>query len=938
MKGVLLRLTVTFAVLIAVLIGIGEVGLHRMQVIDEALSDIMARQSTNVQLARRAMMISNENSRIVMEIVLVENRPLVRAMLSTRAANSKEITRLIEQSDRRCESSEERRLLEEVRSTRAAYLESSTKAIGMVVDKQQHDEAEKIVVNELIPALGQYHVSWDRFIRYQQTELDAALDQAQRDYAKAHRVVLLLIGVAVVLVTSIATFATRDTSRELAARLDANIQARKQNAELEESVASRTMDLSEAQKKLTLQAAALDAAANGIVITDWRGTILWVNHAFTAMTGYSREEVLGRNPRLLKSGEQSESFYSELWSTISSGGVWRGELVNRRKDGTTYTEEMTVTPVVHGDDVPSNRKFIAIKQDISERKRAEEALWFKTALLEAQAETGIDGILVVDQNGEIVFANKQFGLQFAIPVELLAEGDDRRVLEYVLSRISGREAFLERVQYLYAHPEEKSRDEIKLNSGRVFDRYSAPLIDAKRRYRGRIWYFRDVTDQKLSEERAQFLAYYDALTGLPNRILLQDRLNKALARARRQHDKVAILFLDLDRFKSVNDSLGHGVGDLLLQEVAKRLQAWVREQDTVARLGGDEFTVMVSDVKSNADAAISAQRVLDTVCRQFVVKGHSVTIGCSIGISIFPDHGEDVQVLIKNADAAMYNAKDSGRNTFQFFTPAMDAEARERLILENCMRSALERGEFFLMYQPQMDIRSGEITGLEALLRWKHPELGTVPPDRFIPIAENSGMIVPIGEWVLRQACAQARKWQDEGLPAAAVAVNVSVVQFRQAGFCELVRRVLRDTGLEPRHLELELTESLLLSNADMTLSVMDELNGMGVTLAIDDFGAGYSSFSYLRQFRVSKFKIDHSFIRDVATNPADAAITSAIITMARNLKLRVIAEGVENEAQLSFLRANHCDEIQGYYCSRPLMADNIPDVLRRKARAAGGV
>jgi diguanylate cyclase len=313
----------------------------------------------------------------------------------------------------------------------------------------------------------------------------------------------------------------------------------------------------------------------------------------------------------------------------------------------------------------------------------------------------------------------------------------------------------------------------------------------------------------------------------------------------------------------------------------------------------------------------------------FVVQGHSLNVSCSLGISIFPEHGADCQTLIKNADAAMYGAKDSGRNNFQFFAEDMNANAMERLTLENGLRLALDKKELFLEYQPQMDISTGRITGLEALLRWQHPDLGLVPPDRFIRIAENSGLIVPIGEWVVRTACRQARKWQNEGLPAVSIAVNVSAVQFRQASFCEFIRKVLHEAGIAPKYLELELTESLLLANADVTLSVLKELKSMGVTLAIDDFGTGYSSFCYLRQFRVSKLKIDRSFIRDVAVKPDDAAITTAIISMAKSLNLKVIAEGVENEAQMSFLRAHRCDEIQGYYFSKPLAVDKVADKLR---------
>jgi diguanylate cyclase (GGDEF)-like protein/PAS domain S-box-containing protein len=438
----------------------------------------------------------------------------------------------------------------------------------------------------------------------------------------------------------------------------------------------------------------------------------------------------------------------------------------------------------------------------------------------------------------------------------------------------------------------------------------------------------DITDRKAAEERVQYLAYYDALTGLANRTLLQDRLSKALAGARRQKDKVALLFLDLDRFKNINDSLGHSVGDLVLKDVAERLKRTAREQDTVARLAGDEFLIVLTDVKDIPDAAVAAERFMDAMTAEFVVQDHPLSISCSLGISIFPEHGADGETLIKNADAAMYCAKDYGRDNFRFFTEDMNAQAVERLTLESSLRLALDRQELFLVYQPQMEIGTGRITGLEALLRWQHSEFGLVPPDKFIRIAENSGLIIPIGEWVLRTACSQARKWQDEGLPAMPVAVNVSAVQFRQEGFRGLIRKILHETDLAPQYLELELTESLLLSNADVTFSVLQELKAMGLKLAIDDFGTGYSSFSYLKHFPVSKLKIDRSFVRDVAVNPDDAAITSAIISMAKSLNLKVIAEGVENDAQMSFLRAHHCDEIQGYYFSKPLSTEEVVDKL----------
>jgi len=656
------------------------------------------------------------------------------------------------------------------------------------------------------------------------------------------------------------------------------------------------------------------------------------------MTGYSNQEIVGKNPRLLKSEEQPDSCYAKLWSTISSGKVWQGEIVNRRKDGTTYTEEMTITPVTQETGSETDTYFIAIKQDITERKKAEEELQRLASIVEFSEDAiigkNIDGVITSWNRG----AEKIYGytrdevvgrdLSFLLPPERQAE--IQAIMERVLSGQS--------IECLETQRLTRTGSAIDVSLS------VSPIKDASGHIAGASTIARDITQRKVAEKQVQFLAYYDALTGLPNRTLLQDRLAKALASARRQKNKVALLFLDLDRFKTINDSLGHSVGDLVLQQVAERLKKWGREQDTVARVGGDEFLIVLTAVKEPADAAVAAERLMDTMTAEFIAQGRSLSISCSIGIGIFPEHGTDGETLIKNADAAMYCAKENGRNNFQFFTKEMNAQAVERLMMESGLRLALAKKELFLMYQPQIEIATGRITGLEALLRWQHPELGLVPPDKFIRIAENSGMIMPIGEWVLRTACSQARKWQDEGFLAVPVAVNVSAVQFRQAGFCELIGRVLYETGLAPQYLELELTESLLLSNADTMFSVLQDLRAMGLKLAIDDFGTGYSSLSYLRQFPVGKLKIDRSFIRDVVVNPDDAAIATAIIGMAKSLNLKVIAEGVEEEAQMSFLRARQCDEIQGYYFSKPLAVDKVAEKLRGdypeglvRAQASGG-
>ncbi len=442
----------------------------------------------------------------------------------------------------------------------------------------------------------------------------------------------------------------------------------------------------------------------------------------------------------------------------------------------------------------------------------------------------------------------------------------------------------------------------------------------------------DITVRKAEEERIRYLAYYDALTGLPNPNLFNVQLADALEGTRWRKGRTGFLLLELARFKIINDSLGHSFGDRLLRETAERIKRSIGKHGIVARVGGGEFAIVLLEIKDALDAMATAKRVIDELSAEFCTPGHSLAISCNIGISIFPDHGTDGEALLENADVALYSAKEDGPNRARIFTERMNVKITEELNLANGLGVALDRHELFLVYQPQVNISTGIITGLEALLRWQHPQMGLVPPAKFIPVAERSGSIVTIGEWVLRTACSQAKKWQDAGLPAVPVAVNVSAVQFRQQGFHELIRAILQDCCLEPKYLELELTESLLLTNADVMFSILQELREMGVKLAIDDFGTGYSSLSYLRQFHVNRLKIDRSFVRDVALNPDDAAIATAIINMAKAMNLEVLAEGVETEAQLSFFREQHCYDVQGFYFSRPVGPDEIAEQLRPSA------
>lgn len=438
---------------------------------------------------------------------------------------------------------------------------------------------------------------------------------------------------------------------------------------------------------------------------------------------------------------------------------------------------------------------------------------------------------------------------------------------------------------------------------------------------------------KRANDELKRLALHDPLTTLPNRLLLEDRIEQAVAHAGRGKHHCAVLFVDLDRFKMVNDSLGHFVGDELLRAVAARLQGLVRGEDTVSRLGGDEFVLLLREVADIEDASSVAAKIIEALREPFRVHEQELYVTPSIGVSVFPVHGDKAQMLITRADAAMYNAKQAGRNNYQVFASEMSTFFPERLMLENDLRRAISRGEFELHYQPKVDVNEGRIVGMEALLRWQHPQKGLIPPQEFIPLAEDTGLIVPIGAWVIQEACAQNRAWQKAGMPHLRVAVNISGVQFRQKDLLDTIARALEAAGLAPECLEIEITESVVMQNASEAIVTLEKVSGMGIHVSIDDFGTGYSSLSYLKRFPIDKLKIDRSFIRDISSDMDDAAIVRATIALAHNLRLKVVAEGVETADQLQFLRSLGCDEYQGYFKSRPLAAIEFERVMRAESR-----
>jgi diguanylate cyclase (GGDEF)-like protein/PAS domain S-box-containing protein len=572
-----------------------------------------------------------------------------------------------------------------------------------------------------------------------------------------------------------------------------------------------------------------------------------------------------------------------------------------------------------------------VQRDSSKRELAEAALFAEKERAQVTLYSIGDAVVSADVSGNITFLNfvaekmtgwscqEAVGRAMSEVLQIL-DATSRETIPNPME-MAGRQ---DRTMHLPANSILIRRDGVEIP---IEDSVS-PIHDREGRKIGAVIVFHDVSAAQTMALQMTYSAQHDFLTGLPNRMLLNDRVSQAIALATRHMKKVSVLVLDLDGFKYINDSLGHPIGDKLLQSIAKCLVDCVRDSDTVSRQGGDEFIVLLSEVEESEDPAILARRVLQAVAESHSIDQHDLHVTASIGLSVYPDDGLDAETLIKHADTAMYQAKENGRQGYRFFTPAMNARAVERQSVEESLRTALQCQEFALHYQPKINLKTGAITGAEALIRWKHPTRGWVPPSEFIPVAEDCGLILPIGNWVLREACKQARAWIDEGLPLGTMAVNISAIQFRDGRFLDGVFAILKETGLDPRSLELELTEGVLMTRAEAAASVLKILKATGVQVAVDDFGTGYSSLSYLRKFPIDTLKIDQSFIHQITTIPDETVIVSAIIGIGRALNLRVVAEGVETPLELAFLQAHQCDEGQGYYFSRPIPPEQFAKLL----------
>jgi diguanylate cyclase (GGDEF)-like protein/PAS domain S-box-containing protein len=688
-------------------------------------------------------------------------------------------------------------------------------------------------------------------------------------------------------------------------------------------------DLSESKESEAKYRGLLEAAPDAMVVVNQRGEIVLLNVQAEKQFGYRRDELVGQKvkniipegfaERLIADGTRNaaEALAQEIGTGI--------ELIGRRKDGSDFPIEIMLSPLESAEGV----LVTAAIRDISVRQAAEKHLAQMEGRYRGLLEAAPDAMVVVGQGGEIVLLNVQAEKQFGYRRDELVGQKVKNIIP---------EGFAER---LIADALRSAEDAlaqqigtgIELN-GRRKDGSEFPIEIMLSPLKGAEGILvtaaiRDITTRKKAEALMIHSSEHDFLTGLPNRMLLCDRVNQAIRMAIRHKRKVAVLFLDLDGFKHINDSLGHPTGDKLLQSVGKRLVDCVRGSDTVSRQGGDEFVVLLSEEEDSEDASITAKRMLRAVAEAHFIDQRDLHVTCSVGVSVYPDDGLNAETLIKNADTAMYQAKENGRQTYQYFKPAMNVRAVERQSIEESLRRALERQEFVVHYQPKINLKTGRISGAEALLRWTHPTRGPVPPGQFIPVAEDCGLILPIGTWVLRQACQQARAWVDAGLPLGTMAVNISAMQLRNENFLEGVFAILQDTRLDPRLLELELTESVLMKHAESTASILTALRDRGVQVAVDDFGTGYSSLSYLWKFPIDALKIDQSFVRQITTVPDEIIIVKAVIGLGRSLKLRVVAEGVETQEQLAFLQAHQCDEAQGYYFSRPVLPEQFAKLLK---------
>ncbi len=668
-----------------------------------------------------------------------------------------------------------------------------------------------------------------------------------------------------------------------------------------------------------------------IAITDTKGKILYANDKFCEVSKYSREELVGNSHRILNSGYHDKKFFQKMWKTISRGEIWSDEIKNKAKDGSFYWVKTTVIPLL--DETGKPYQYVSLRTDITKGKIAEEKYresikndFYRTV----HALHNLVFKLKKRQDGRIIYTlfEGKLARKLQLHTPYTYEKTPREIFSPELAE------YLEDF-YKKAFSGKSLTFTFEYKGGFYHTTLSPIIMDGE--VTEVIGSASDITDLIRAEEVILHMAYHDPLTNLMNRRKFIEDLPAAIRHAQANRTKLAVMFLDLDRFKQINDSLGHSVGDKLITAVARRLENEIKREKecSLFRVGGDEFIILVPGLQEQSEVNSIAKRLLGVFHSAICLDEQEFFITASIGVSLYPVSGTDSETLMKNADTAMYYAKKRGRNTFQIYTPEMNAKYNENLQLEVELRKAIKNQELYLVYQPKVDIRSGKMVGMEALLRWRHPTLGEVCPAQFIPIAEETGIIVSLGEWVLQTACQQNKLWIDAGYPALCVSVNVSALQFQQTNFVETVNRVIKTIGIDPKYVELEITENSIMDNTEECIATLTKLKEIGVSISIDDFGTGYSSLSYLKRFPINALKIDQSFVRDIMADADDAAIVKAVINLAHNMNLKVIAEGVENQAAFEFLRKQRCDQLQGYFISKPLPAEEFEKLLREQLHSS---
>lgn len=665
-----------------------------------------------------------------------------------------------------------------------------------------------------------------------------------------------------------------------------------------------------------------------VAITDHEGTITSVNDKFCEISGYNEEELIGENHRIINSGYHGPLFFKEMWKTITAGEVWRDEIKNRRKDGSYYWVDTTIVPYLDERGIPY--QFVSIRNNITQRIEAEQKLSKREELFRLITENTSDAISIVDLNGQFEYLSPSteamlgydlIKMDGSLVTDWIHEEDCPNVSDE-FKKIAGRKKFSSQLEFRIRTAEGKYIDsETKIN----------PVFDDEYVVNQFVLVTRDITERKHSERVIKHLAFHDPLTNLPNRRQFFDGLLKEFKNVEKSGKGFALMVLGFDRFKDINELWGQEIGDAILIEAGKKIQQSLRENDFVARLGGDEFAILLSGVTDDHIIEAVAKRMLESFKTPIELSGRTYTMSFSIGIAVFPRDGNEADILLSRAEAALFSAKKSGKSEYAFFERDMETNSLERILLENELRKAIELQQFHLHYQPKIDVVRKEVVGVEALVRWKHPELGIISPGRFIPVAEETGLIIEIGEWVMREAWKKNKMWQQQGIPCMKMSVNVSIKQLLEPHFVTVIEEILKETKLDACWLEIEVTESAFGVVNDV-IPKLQQVKDLGVSISIDDFGTGYSSFSYLKQLPADILKIDRSFVNDIAYNEESKAIVKAVITVAKTIGLQVIAEGVETKEQLKVLQDYGCFQVQGFLFSKPLGAADFEEFVKNGA------